>query len=303
VIVGQVNRGYPYVAVLLLVAAQVTSIAVAQTSAAQSATSPAPVTEAIQLHAPDPASALAPAFEVSAVKITKPGAEGSDSDFNDGRFTATNCTLETLIEYEGYGIPQARILAGPKWVRTEHFDIQAKMDDQSLKRLQAQSRDERRKQTRAMFQQLLADRFKLVVHWETRELPIYALVVARKGPALQATRETDGHSGSSDNNGKFSARGLTMEQLADTLTRELSRELSRPVMDKTGVAGRYDFALNWTPETETEAGNDARDDSASADAGPSIFTAIQEQMGLKLESAKGPVQVLVIDQAEMPQEN
>ena len=132
-------------------------------------------------------------FEVSAVKISKPGADGSDSDFRDGRFTASNCSLESLIEYEGYGIPRSRILGGPKWLRSEHFDVQAKMDEPSLKYLHALPREERRKQTRAMFQQLLADRFKLAVHWETRQMPIYAMVVAKKGPGFQATKEPDGH--------------------------------------------------------------------------------------------------------------
>jgi len=243
------------------------------------------------------------AFDVSAVKVSKPGANGSNSDFHDGRFTASNCSLEDLIQYEGYGIPQTRILGGPKWVRSEHFDIQAKMDEPSLKGLRALPRDERSRQTMAMFQALLRDRFKLAAHWETRELPIYAMIVAKKGPSFQATKEPEGHSGSSDHNGKLAARGMTMEQLADTLTQKFSRDLGRPVVDKTGVAGRYDFDLNWTPETDADVVNQATNGSVAPDAGPSIFTCIQEQIGLKLESTKGPVQVLVIDHAEMPAEN
>ena len=104
------------------------------------------------------------------------------------------------------------------------------------------------------------------------------------------------------NNGQFNAHGLTMAQLADALTQELSRELGRPVIDHTGIQGRYDFALKWTPETDTDVVNGGTNGS-SPDSGPSIFTAIQEQMGLKLESTKGPVQVLIIDHVEMPTEN
>ena len=155
-----------------------------------------------------------------------------------------------------------------------------------------------------MFQQLLAERFKLAVHWETRELPVYAMVVAKKGPRLDPTKELDGHSGTSSNNGELTARGVTLAQMADVLTQELSRELGRVVIDKTGIQGRYDCALKWRPDTGEARRNDGTDGSvAPTDSGPSIFTAIQEQLGLKLESTKGPVQVLVIDRVEMPSEN
>jgi uncharacterized protein (TIGR03435 family) len=278
---------------LLLVPTQLAGVSFAQTSTS------APTGAVSGPGAVVPAAA----FEVSVVKVSKSGNEGSDSDFENGRFTATNCSVKTLIEFEGYGIPESRILGGPKWIGTEKFDIEAKMEGGAVSRLHALPNEERRKQTRTMFQRLLADRFKLAAHWETRELPIYALVVARKGPSFQTTKKPDGQSGTSNNNGKFAARGLTMEQLADALTRELSRDLGRPVIDKTGVAGRYDFDLNWTPERDAVAVNERSNGSVAPDSGPSIFTAMQEQMGLKLESRKGPVQVLVIDHVEMPAEN
>ena len=252
--------------------------------------------------APPASTDAPPVFEVSTVKLNKSGAGNSGSSFKDGRFTATNVQLRNLMEYSAYGISQQRILDGPKWLESERFDIEAKMDAAAAERLNKLSREQRRAEMQAMFQQLLADRFKLAVHWETRELPVYDLVPAKKGPTIQRTKETDGRSGTSSGDGQFSAGGLTLTEIADALTQELGRELGRVVIDKTGMEGRYDMALKWTPDTG--AGGDGADgSSASADAGPSIFTAIQEQAGLKLESAKGPLKVLVIDHVEMPTEN
>jgi uncharacterized protein (TIGR03435 family) len=288
-------RGLRCAAMLLFVAAPLAGVSFAQASK----TGPTASVPGPGLAAPAPAAA----FEVSAVKASKAGSDGSDSDFENGRFTATNCSVKTLIEFEGYGIPESRILGGPKWIGTEKFDIEAKMEGGAVSRLNALPNEERRKQTRAMFQQLLADRFKLAVHWESRELPVYAMVAAKKGRVFKATKEPDGHSGTSSNNEKFSARGLTMGQLADALTREFALELGRPVIDKTGVEGRFDFDMKWTRDSDTGGMKDGLQGVTPTDAGPSIFTAIQEQMGLKLESTKGPVQVLIIDHAEMPAEN
>jgi len=208
------------------------------------------------------------------------------------------------MEYSAYGIPQPRILGGPKWLESQRFDIEAKMETAAAERLQALPRDQRRAQMQAMYQQLLADRFKLAVHWETRELPIYALVQAQKGPLLQASKNPDGDQGTSSGTGKFSATGLTMPEIAESLTQELSRELGRVIVDQTGLPGRFDIHLKWTPDTGPVAtANGADSPSPPPDSGPSIFTAIQEQAGLKLESSKGPVKVLVIDNVEMPTEN
>jgi uncharacterized protein (TIGR03435 family) len=277
---------------LPMVAASLAVTSFAQTSVSQRTTS-APT-----------AAAAPPAFEVSTVKENKSGNSGSSSNSQDGWFTATNVSLKNLLQYQAYGVPESRIFGGPKWISSERFDIEAKTDSATSDRLRALARDQRRIQRQAMFQQLLAERFKLAVHWETRELPVYAMVVARKGPLLQPTKELDGHTGTSSNDGGLTARGVTMAQMADVLTQELSRELGRVVIDKTGIQGRYDCALKWRRDTGEARINDGTDGSAaSLDSGPSIFTAIQEQLGLKLESTKGPVQVLVIDRVEMPSEN
>jgi uncharacterized protein (TIGR03435 family) len=210
------------------------------------------------------------------------------------------------MQYNAYGIPGSRILNGPKWLDSTRFDIEAKMDDSVADHLRTLARDQRRLETQAMFQRLLADRFKLAVHWETRELPVYALIVARKGSKLQPAKDpSEGSNISSNDSGadsQFTAKGVTLPQLAEALTQELSRELGHNVIDKTEIRGRYDLTLKWTPDAGA-APIATGSATSSADSGPSIFTVVQEQLGLKLQPAKGPVQILVIDHAEMPSEN
>jgi uncharacterized protein (TIGR03435 family) len=264
-----------------------TASALAQTGATQ---------PAVPQTSTPPAGAPA-AFEVSTVKLSKADNGNSGSNFNNGRFTATNVQLKNIMEYSAYGIPQPRILGGPKWLDSQRFDIQAKMESAVAQRLDALSRDQARAEMRAMFQQLLADRFKLAVHWETRELPVYALVVAKSGPILHESKNAPGESGTSAGTGQFTAKGLTLTEIAESLTQELSSELGRVVIDRTGIQGRYDLALKWTPESGMNGSG------SQSDAGPSLFTALKEEVGLKLESAKGPVKVLVIDHVEMPTDN
>jgi uncharacterized protein (TIGR03435 family) len=261
---------------------------------------PAPASAVAPTSATQPAvpQAAAPAaFEVSTVKLSKADNGNSSSNFNNNMFTATNVQLKNVMEYSAYGIPQPRILGGPKWLDSERFDIQAKMESAAAQRLDALSREQARAEIRAMFQQLLADRFKLAVHWETRDLPVYALVVAKSGPILHESKNAPGTPSYSTSDGEFSAKGLTLTELAEALTPQLSSELGRVVIDRTGIQGQYDLTLKWTPQSGMS------DSASQPDAGPSIFTAFTEELGLKLESAKGPVKVLVIDHAEMPTEN
>jgi uncharacterized protein (TIGR03435 family) len=279
---------------LLIAAASLAVTSLGQTSAAPSASSQPPASTSAVAH---------PAFEVAAIKLNQSGSGSSHSDTNNGRFTATNVSLKNLMEYQAYGIPGNRILDGPKWLDSTKFDIEAKMDDSAADHLRTLAHGPRRLETQAMFQQLLADRFTLAVHWETRELPVYDLAVAKKGPKLQPTKEATEGSGTSSHNSRsgseFTAKGVTLPELAEALTQELSRDLGRDIIDKTEIKGRYDLTLKWTPD----AGAATDSAASSADSGPSIFTAVQEQLGLKLEPAKAPVQVLVIDHAEMPSKN
>lgn len=284
-----------FIGKLLLAAAALLAV----TSFAQTAAQPSP-------SSPPPASnsaAALPAFEVAAIKLNQSGSGSSHSSTNNGRFTGTNISLKNLMEYSAYGIPGSRILDGPKWLDSTRFDIEAKMTDSEADHLRTLAHAQRRLETQAMFQKLLADRFKLAVHWETRELPVYALILAKKGSKLQPTKETSQGSGTSSNNSgsgsQFSAKGITLPELAQALSQELFRELGRDIIDKTEIKGRYDLTLNWTPD----AGAVTDDATSTADFGPSLFTAVQEQLGLKLEPAKAPVQVLVIDHVEMPSAN
>ena len=172
-----------------------------------------------------------------------------------------------------------------------------------------------------MLQSLLSECLKLTVHRETKELPVYALVVAKDGRKLHETKPgdtypngiqgrdgiaragsislTDGAGGRSE----FTGQGITMASLPQTL----SEQLHRTVLDKTGLAGIYDLKLEWTPaesQALKEIDRDPMPDSPPADSlGPSIFTALQEQLGLKLESQRGPIEILVIDHVEKPSED
>jgi uncharacterized protein (TIGR03435 family) len=274
---------------LVILAASPHMVLLAQT------TSQSPATPAGAVVAP--IASPSPAFEVTIVKLSKSGESGSHSSLQSGRFIASNILLKNLMEYSAYGIPEVQIVGGPKWLNSARFDIEAKADNAVTGELQTLDRGQRKHLTQGMFQQLLADRFKLAVHWETRELPVYALVVARKG-VLQPAKHPESGVHTSASTGTFSAEGVTMTDLAHSLTQELSGELGRVIVDKTGIEGRYDVALKWTPDEDQPSA-----DNGSVDAGPSLLTAIQEQLGLKLESSKGPVQVLVIDHVEMPTEN
>jgi uncharacterized protein (TIGR03435 family) len=249
-----------------------------------------------QLAAAQETRATSPTFEVSAVRVSRNGDIGSGSSFKSGRFTATNVSLKNVMEYSAFGIPEARIVGGPSWLGSARFDIEAKLDAETARQLDKLGREQRQAEIHAAVQQLLADRFKLAFHWETREMPIYALVVAKSGSRLHAAAKPEEGTGTSASGSELTAEGITMDGLARTLTQELSGELGRVVVNQTGIMGKYDLTLKWTPESVTNSG-------VSGDAPPSIFTAVQEQLGLKLESSRGPVQVLVIDRAEMPTEN
>ena len=207
-----------------------------------------------------------PAFEVASVKPANP-TDGAISRRNYGEFMGN---LHFLIS-AAYGVDDYRITGGPKWLDADKFSVNYKPVGP---------------QAALMLRTLLADRFKLAVHMETKELPIYSLVVAKTGPKMEkADKPVSTGSGA----GKFSG---TMEM--STLVSYLSSIVGRGVVDNTGLKGAYTFTLKWTPDDRPASGSDSP---------PSLPTAIQEQLGLKLESKKGSVDILVIDHAEKPSEN
>ncbi len=187
---------------------------VAMTSFAQTAAAPA---NGATSPGATPA-ATTPAFEVNTVKLYKSESGNSGSHLNNGRFTATNVTLRNVMESQAFGIPEEQIVGGPKWLNSEPFYIEAKVESSVAERLHTMAREDRRALMQAIFQQLLVDRFKLATHWETRELPVYALVVAKKGSLLHETKEAEGSSGTSTNSHgsgmELVAKGITLPELA-----------------------------------------------------------------------------------------
>ena len=250
--------------------------------------------------------AIAHVYEVASIKPNKYSSHMLGIGFWLGRFTATGVTLQELIR-EAYEVENNQISGAPPWLDSERYDIEAKADKAVADELDKLSFDQRVIEYRRMLQTLLADRLKLTLHRENKVLPVYALVIAKNGHKLKEVKPDD-----ADPTGMTFGRSLLKGQGVSIafLVRMLSQQqLGRPVLDKTGLTGKYDFTLQWTPDenrapTFKGTGDGGQElDKPPDSSGPSIFTSIQEQLGLKLESQKGPVEVLVIDHVEKPSEN
>ena len=260
---------------------------------------------------PSAQTPVRPAFEVASIKPNQSLQDGGTFVIRAGVFRAVNVSVRSLVAVAfgtgGRGLLNAQIVAGPAWLASDRFDIIAKAAPDALQDL---------KQLPAFLVPLLEDRFKLKAHRETRELPIFALVVARtdgrRGPQFRRAAvdclalSRGARAGApppppppSDRPacgvrmgpGKLSAGGFSIENMVTML----STTVERLVVDRTGLTGTFDVDLQWTPGDL--AGAPPSDDRAS------IFTAVQEQLGLKLESTKGPVDIVVIDQVEHPTED
>ncbi len=228
------------------------------------------------------------AFDVASVKVNVTGGRGGYPGLAPGgqRFTATSLPLVALIML-AYNVTPNRISGVPSSFTTELYDIEASCDhpikqDQALR----------------MLQTLLADRFKLVLHRETKDEPIYALVVGKAGPKMRESPE--GTTPARQRAGRgFLYRSATMQGLAQVL----SQQLDRPVVDKTSLTGHYDFSLEFAPERAGRGGAEGREPALDPEGLPSIFTAVQEQLGLRLEPQKGPLDFIIVDHAEKPSAN
>ena len=280
----------------------------------------------------------APAFEVASIKPNNSGDGRVMLGNQPGRFTATNVTLRMLIR-NAYQLQDFQISGGPGWLAADHFDIVAKIESGDQDGMPAGPPVPGQGPTRLqlMIRSLLAERFKLEVHTETKDQPIYALVVARSdgrlGPdlkksetdcaALMAAMRRRGSGrgmpapgppqpgeripcGIRIGPGNMSVGGMTLAQFANSL----GMFVGRVVLDRTGLAGNYDASLRWTPDQMpqrapgTPADQPIRVNGIDIDPnGPSIFTAVQEQLGLKLDAQRGPVEMLVVDRAEHPVED
>jgi uncharacterized protein (TIGR03435 family) len=234
-----------------------------------------------------------PTFDIASVRPMSYGDDAPTHIHNPPRnsgFKAVNVTLRDLLEV-ACDIPETQMLGGPAWASTDKFDLEARSDAKSSEHLAALSVEQGKEEKRTMLLALLADRFKLSAHAEKREMPILAMVIAKGGSKLA---RTDVSGTLSSGRGRIDITGA--DDALAILAFELSWRLGRPVIDRTGLKGRYELTLNWTED-------DVPSPVPGASNGPSLFTAIQEQLGLKLIATKGPVPILVIDHAERPSEN
>ncbi len=237
-----------------------------------------------------------PVFDVAAIHPHIPEPHEHNSIWSsplDGQFKAENETLIMLIHW-AYEMPESRILGAPAWASSAYFNIDAKADPAVDQQLHSLNADAARHVKEKMVQALLAERFKLVTRTETRELPVYNLVVAKDGPRFGPVQSN----GTTINTG-YGRIDVQASNSVATLAEELSKVAGRDVVDKTGIAGRYDLKLRFTPDE----GPATLNGEPIPNPPPGLFTALQEQLGLKLEPAKGPVPVLVIDHVEMPSAN
>jgi uncharacterized protein (TIGR03435 family) len=243
-----------------------------------------------------------PSFDVASIKRDVSSEPG-------GLFTCVpNCHLERMtlrgLVVLAYRVRDFQVTGGPDWIDSERYNIEAKSEGPPSFNPDYATLQYRRLQT------LLRDRFHLAIHRETKELPVYAMTVAKGGPKLQPPKCVHREPGDftiapgrycglmsgSMPSGRLQASGATMAFLASYL----STLLTRTVVDKTGITDEFDFQLTFTPDPPAVPPPDA---APVADPAPDFFTAMQEQLGLKLESAKGPVETLVIDRVERPTQN
>jgi uncharacterized protein (TIGR03435 family) len=242
--------------------------------------------------APMPANAD-PSFEVATIKPSRPETPGQAITIRGRTFATLNQTVRSMMTF-AYGLHPNQIVGGPDWIGDDRFDISAEPEGTGMPN---------DKQWRSMLSKLLADRYKLTFHRDKKELPVYALTVLRTGHKL-TKNETDVNGLPAlffRGLGVFPVRNATMGDVAGVMQAVV---LDRPMVDQTALAGRYDFTLTWTPDETQFGGRGGQAPPADpATAPPGLFTAIQEQLGLRLESTKLPVEVFVIDRLEKPTAN
>lgn len=227
-----------------------------------------------------------PSFEVATVKRSDPDDQRRRFNVDGRRVLVENQTVSAMMEV-AFGVHPKQIQNLPAWAVTERFDVQGVPDEDGEPSLT---------QFREMLRKLLEDRFGLRLHTERRDMDRYALAIAKGGPKLEPSKSPPEALQTSNGSGTKTSMSLKITNVSmENLILELQSARDRPVVDETGLKGRFDFSLTW-----------ARDDAPTVDADnplPGFFTAIQEQMGLKLEPSKGPVNVLVVDKVELPSTN
>jgi uncharacterized protein (TIGR03435 family) len=223
-----------------------------------------------------------PVFDVATIKPSSPESQGKMIAGLNGRHNLmVNTSVNDIVAF-AYGLDTKQIVGAPAWADSSLYDVDGVPDVEG---------EPSTKQLQTLYQSLLADRFQLAVHHEKKELSVYAITVAKGGPKLtkSASAETD-PAPFEMAQGVLRVTNETMTDIADVI----KYVVERPVVDQTGLAGRFDFRLRWTPDDST---------ASRPNAPPGLFTAIQEQLGLKLEPVKAPVDVIVIDHIERPSAN
>jgi uncharacterized protein (TIGR03435 family) len=230
------------------------------------------------------AADASPSFLVAAIKPSDPDATGGWSFESEGH--SIECKRATVLDIMAvaYGVQTKQIVDGPAWLSKDRYDISGVPDVPGVPNVA---------QLRGMYQKLLAERFHLTLHREMREMPVYALTVAKGGPHLKVAGPDEKlNTGNSGDGGQRTLRftNMPMSEFAHNI--EIYED--RPVVDQTALPGRYDFTLTWTYDISAES---------APGAPPSLFTAIKEQLGLRLDAAKSPAEVVAIDHVERPSEN
>ena len=262
---------------------------------------------------PSPASLT---FEVASIKPAAPAGPGPTPIgiqlMPGGGLRANNVTLRLLVTL-AYDVRDFQISGGPPWLGSDRYDIQARAaaasdtptSPEAMRNLTDEQRKTYQEQMRERLRALLADRFQLAIHHETKEQQVYALEIAKGGPKFQEAKEAAPNRGRMRmGRGELNGEGVGMDFVAQAL----SNQLRRPVLDKTGLKGNYDIKLTWTPDAAAQGPLGPLPPGVDAPPppdpnGPTIFTAVQEQLGLRLESQKGPVDMIVVDRAEKASDN
>jgi len=236
-----------------------------------------------------------PTFEVATIKPSKPDEQGKAFLVRDNRFKTINVTLSEMMSF-AYGVHAKQVIGAPAWMTTDKFDIDAKPDGEGAPN---------DKQWKGMLQKLIVDRYKLTFHRDKKELSVYVLSVAKTGQKMTKSQGDPNGLPGLFFRGRPGDLHVTNANMADFAGLMQEAVLDRPVLDQTGITGRWDFNLNWTPDDSQFSGMGAKipPPTDGASQPPALYTAIQEQIGLKLDATKAPAEVMVIDHVEKPSEN
>ena len=259
-------------------------------------------------------------FDVVSIRPFRTPSGMTVCTFMPGRLACNNAKVRWVI-LRAYYVLDIQLSGGPSWISSDRYDIDAKESDELSAELEKLPRNQRREKQALLLQSMLADRFHLKVHRETKQLPVYALVVAKNGPKLKATNIQSADPGETGPDGRSLAESCTIRGTSGggnlyqgctvaVLTSYLPLSLGRFVLDRTGLKGRYDFTLDYSDQNSAEVSSGPAGSGTASngplppdESGPSIFAAVQEQLGLKLEPTKGPVDMIIIDHIERPTEN